>query len=116
MSTKNDLSKSTVTALAAACMCLLTSAPCLAITAKDVMQKMSKQERFSYLSGLIDMQMFQAGQSGKAAASQCMHDTYYAEAGGAGDGWSKLYDALDQFPDKEATAIVYLLGLKVCGS
>lgn len=113
MTMQSQLSRSAVagSVIVASVMC---ATPSLAVTARDVMQKMSKQERFSYLTGLIDMQMFQAGQSGQAAVSRCIHDAYYdrADADGA---WSKLYDAFDQFPDKEATAIVYLLGKKTCG-
>lgn len=86
-----------------------------ALTAKEVTSKMSKQERFSYLSGLIDMNAFEVLQQGNDKAAQCIHDAYYRNIGDSGDAWVKLYNALDQFPDKQATSIIYLLAKKICG-
>jgi hypothetical protein len=48
-----------------------------AITARDVMEKMSKQERYSYLTGLIEMRAFYAAQAGDAALPKCAYDAYY---------------------------------------
>ncbi len=61
MSMKNQIARSPVMGtVCIALLCLLGCAPCLAITAKDVTEKMSKEERFGYLTGLIDMQALQA--------------------------------------------------------
>lgn len=57
---------------AAILLCLLGSAPALAITAQDVTQKMSKQDRFNYLTGLIDMRAYAAAQSGEAMRSNVL--------------------------------------------
>jgi len=96
-------------------LCFVASSSCMAMTAKDVTEKMTKEARFNYLGGLLEMQIFQTMRSGNTKAAQCMRDNYFPETGGKDDAWAKLYDALDQFPDKQATAIVYLLTQKICG-
>jgi len=87
----------------------------MAVTASDVTHKMSKEARTNYLGGLLEMQLFQTVQSGNASAAQCIRENYFPESGNNDKAWAKLYDALDQFPDKPATAIVYLLTKKICG-
>jgi hypothetical protein len=91
---------------------MLAGASGLAVTAEDVMKKMSKQERFSYLTGLIDMRAFQLGQTGDAEVSKCIYDAYYREA--EGSAWSELFSSLEKFSDKQPAAIVYLLIQKTC--
>jgi hypothetical protein len=92
----------------------ITSVSAFAITAKEVTEKMSKEERKGYLTGLIDMRMFDAAQAGDAQLPKCIHDAYYRDIGDTGDAWSKLYSAFEQFPDKEATILVFLLVKKTC--
>ena len=86
--------------------------PSFAITAKDVMEKMSKQDRFNYLTGLIDMRAFVAAQSGDAALPKCIYDLYYRDQ--ESSAWVALFDALAKFPDKQPATIVFLLTQKAC--
>lgn len=94
----------------------VVSSPCAALTARDVTEKMTKDERSGYLSGLIDMRATMAGLSGDANLPRCIHDAFYSKTGGNADGWAKLYDAFAQFPAKDAPTIVYLIVKKTCGS
>jgi hypothetical protein len=84
-----------------------------AITAQDVMEKMSKQDRFNYLTGLINMLAFEATHAGDAAFPQCLNDAYYRDDESA--AWDSLLGALQKFPDHQPAAIVFLLAQKACG-
>jgi len=76
---------------------------------------MSKQERYSYLTGLIDMRAFEAAQSGSGAMATCIYDAYYHGDDNGKAAWAKLLDGLRQFPDKQPATIVHLLTQKACG-
>lgn len=76
------------------------------------MKKMSKDERFSYLSGLIDMLSYQMAIGGSAPKAACVGETYYG--GGKDLAWRNLYEALDTFSDKRPEIILTLLAKKAC--
>lgn len=106
---------SAIAALMLALACVQGAMPCLAITAKDVTEKMSQRERYHYLTGLIDMRAFMAAESGDAVFSKCVYDSYYRKHGTDADPWIPLLDALEKFPDKQPATIVFLLAKKACG-
>lgn len=83
-----------------------------AITAKDVIEKMSKQQQFDYLSGLIDMRAYQALQGGDAALATCINASFYEDK--QSKAWLSLIDALGQFGERQPAAIVSVLTGKVC--
>lgn len=85
-----------------------------AITAEDVMKKMSKEERFGYLTGLIDMLTYNTATTGNGSKAACLTNAYYRE--GKDAAWKNLYDALGNFSDKQPATIVTLLARKACGS
>jgi hypothetical protein len=87
-----------------------------ALTAQEVTEKMSREQSFGYLAGLVDMSTYQAALSGNRARAQCIHDAFYTDIGRKGDAWERLDTALRQFPDKRAEGIVTLLIQKMCGS
>jgi hypothetical protein len=92
----------------------ISTTSAFALTAKDVMEKMSKDDRNGYLTGLIDMRMFVAAQAGDAKLAQCIHDAYYRDLKQDGDAWSRLIETFTRFPEKDAATIVYLLVKKTC--
>jgi hypothetical protein len=92
---------------------IMNVTPSLAITAKDVTEKMSQEARFNYLSGLVDMRAFQAAQSGDTAFSKCINDAYYRDKDDS--AWNGVLESLRKFPDKQAATIVFLLTQKICG-
>lgn len=106
---------SAILAMSVALFCVLGAVPGRAITARDVTEKMSQEERYSYLTGLIDMRAFIAGEAGDANFSKCVYDAYYRKHDSAADPWIPLLDALKQFPDKQPATIVFLLAKKACG-
>ena len=89
--------------------------PALAITSKEVMSKMSEDERFGYLTGLIDMLAYHAGMAGNTARVKCIVDAYYRDPKPTSAAWSKLYKALDRFHDKQPATVVALLAEQACG-
>ncbi len=112
MSSENQIARNVV---AGFLLYAISATSAFAITAKDVTEKMSKEEQKGYLTGLIDMRMFDAAQSGDANLPRCIHDAYYRDIGRDGDAWSRLYDAFARFPEKDAPTIVFLLVKKSCG-
>ena len=105
-----------MTANAGACALALAAwfvaQPASAITAEDVMKKMSKDERFGYLTGLIDMLAYQMAAAGNGPLSACIYNTFYRDQ--SNQAFERLYSAFDQFPDKSPEIIVTLLAKKVC--
>lgn len=104
----------TVAALTLMLMYLTNTTPCLAITASDVLEKMSPEQRSGYLTGLVDMYAFQSAQAGDTAHSKCVNDRFYRSETDA-DPWPGVVDALRQFPDKQPATILFLLMKKTCG-
>lgn len=92
----------------------LISSAAAALTAQDVTGKMSQEQRFSYLTGLIDMSMYQAALSGDPARAQCIYDAFYTAPGKDSNPWRRFDDALRQFGDKRPEAILTLLIQKIC--
>ena len=116
MSMKNQVGCRALTGLLlVSLLCVIGPASVLALTAKDVTAKMTKEQQTAYLSGLVDMRVFDVAQSGDGKLAQCIHDAFYRDIGGPADAWARLYDAFAQFPDKDATTIVFVLVKKTCG-
>jgi hypothetical protein len=104
---------SRVAAASVSALALLVSVQvAMAITAEDVMKKMSKEERFSYLTGLIDMLAYQTAAAGNSAKASCINNVYYRD--GKDVAWKNLYDAFDNFSDRQPAIIVALLVKKAC--
>jgi hypothetical protein len=110
---KPDALRRTLAALALSAFSIFAVLPARAITARDVTEKMSKEDRYNYLTGLIDMRAFQAGQSGDTAFSKCVNDAYYRDKDGG--AWVAVLESLQKFPDRQAATIVFLLTQKMCG-
>jgi hypothetical protein len=104
----------TLAVLALSAFSIFAVLPARAITARDVTEKMSKEDRYNYLTGLIDMRAFQAAQSGDNAFSKCVNDAYYRDK--EGSAWAAVLESLQKFPDRQAATIVFLLTQKMCGS
>ncbi len=110
---KPDVLRRTLAVLALYAFLIIDASPVLALTARDVTEKMSKEDRYNYLSGLIDMRAFQAAQSGDTAFSKCVNDAYYRDKEGV--AWTAVLESLQKFPDRQAATIVFLLTQKMCG-
>jgi imidazolonepropionase-like amidohydrolase len=82
------------------------------ITAEDVMKKMSKEERFSYLTGLVDMLTFNAAESGNDAKAKCLTNAFYRDEKNA--AWKSLYDAFDKSPGRPPASLMAVVAKQVC--
>lgn len=70
----------------------LSSSPAEAVTAGDVVGKMSKEERYGYLSGAIDMAMFMHSQNGGGAKAECIMGWFYKDKK-SGEEIAALFDS-----------------------
>jgi hypothetical protein len=111
---KPDAFRRMLAACALSAFSIFAAFPAMAITARDVTEKMSKDDRYNYLTGLIDMRAFQAAQSGDTAFSKCVNDAYYRDK--EGGAWTAVFESLQKFPDRQAATIIFLLTQKMCGS
>jgi hypothetical protein len=83
-----------------------------AITAEDVMKKMSPEQRAQYLAGLIDMLAYQTAASGDRAKGSCILAKFYDS-----DSKSSLAQTLDVFkkyPDKRPEILLTVLANQIC--
>jgi hypothetical protein len=51
--------------------------PAGAVTAKDVLKKMGDKERFSYVTGLVDMLSYQSVLAGNRDRAECISNEFY---------------------------------------
>lgn len=89
---------------------LFAASPALAITAEEVMTKMSKQERVSYLIGLADMLSYQSVLTGNRAHAECVTQKSSDET-----VLKRIYAALEKFPTKAPEGILVVVMKQECG-
>lgn len=82
----------------------------LAITAKDLTERMNEDRRFGYLSGLVDMLSYKAVLDGDRAQGRCIIDAFYRD----NTMQKRIIDALLSFPDREPVAILIVVMNKTC--
>jgi hypothetical protein len=90
----------------------LTATPALAIKASDVMEKMSEDERFGYLTGLADMLSYQYVLAGDRPRAECITNAFYSKKE---DTWRRVYESFKRLPDKGAEGLVVVLMKQECG-
>lgn len=85
-----------------------------ALTADDVMNKMSEDQRFGYISGIVDGLAFARWQQDKPdnAGTQCIYDWYYGGDGAAGQQILRQFEAR---PERHADVLIYALIKGQCG-
>lgn len=98
---------------ALAFMFVMSTSVAVAITARDVTEKMTEKQRFGYVTGLIDMLAYQHLLSGNRDRSQCISDAFY---GKKDETWYKLFELFGRFPDKAPEGLVVVLMNRACAS
>lgn len=98
--------------LAGTLFAILIAAPAFAVTAADVLDKMSADERQGYISGALEMAMTAASNQGNGKKAECILNWYYK---GDGSAAKTLIAALDRYRDKPASAVIGALLDKQCG-
>lgn len=83
-----------------------------AITAEDVMKKMSQDHRFGYITGLVDMLAYQTAANGDRAKGNCIADTFYRERREA--ALKRLFDVMEQYPDKRPEILMKVVADQLC--
>jgi hypothetical protein len=99
-------------ALLAAALVLATQ-PARAITAKDVLEKMTEKERFSYVTGLIDMLSYQLVLAGNRPRAECITNAFY---GKTEETWRSMVATFEKFSDRNPEGLVVVLMNRACGS
>lgn len=90
------------------------ASPVAALTAKDVLNKMNDDERFSYLAGIADGLAQARWMKDKPddTGMKCIYDWYYK---GGKRKFNQVYGLLELHPEKPTNAIMYVLIKKECG-
>ncbi|MBL4768041.1 MAG: hypothetical protein JKY94_10055 [Rhodobacteraceae bacterium] len=85
-----------------------------ALTADDVLNRMNDDERFAYISGVVDGLAFARWTADKPdnAGMQCIYDWYY---GGDTAVRETIQTWLTRHQDKPVDALVYVLTKRECG-
>ncbi|MEP5730829.1 MAG: hypothetical protein ABJL67_15835 [Sulfitobacter sp.] len=85
-----------------------------ALTADDVLNKMSDEQRHGYVSGMVDAFAFARWQANKPdkTGMQCIYNWYYS---GDADTKRKIYAWFERHLDKHADALLFVLVKKECG-
>lgn len=83
-----------------------------ALTADDVTKKMNHDQRFSYLTGLIDMLAYQTSVAGNRSKGDCIVGAFFRE--GKEASWNRLNEVLEKFGDKRAEILVSVLAEQLC--
>jgi hypothetical protein len=71
-SVTDDLAMSRVSSALLLLFAVFCSSPAAALSARDVMEKMSKEERYSYLIGLAHMHSYHAVLAGDRPRATCI--------------------------------------------
>lgn len=83
-----------------------------ALTAREVMQEMPEQKRFSYLSGIVDTLSYQSLLDGNRQRAECIVNAFYKDK----DGLGRIINMLYAYPDKGPVAILLVALKKECAS
>jgi acetylornithine/succinyldiaminopimelate/putrescine aminotransferase len=83
--------------------------PAAALTAGDVLDRMSTAEQTAYTFGSMEMAAFLAHAAGNAARGRCIIDWY-----GKG-GQAQIIGALASFRQEQAQPVIHTLIKRACG-
>lgn len=95
-----------------AALLALAIKPAAAITASDVLGKMSDKERFSYVTGLVDMLSYQAVLANDRPRAECITNEFYNKAEAT---WKLISATFEKFGDKSPEGLIVVLMNRACG-
>ena len=92
-------------------LAIATSA--FAVTARDVLNRMTEKEQFGYITGAVDMALFleQAPQRGSTPRSQCILAWFY---GNDAKGPREVRAMFEKYPDQSAVGLIKVLIDRSC--
>ena len=93
---------------------LTTATPARAVTAGDVLNRMTEKERLGYITGAIDMVMYleQAEAKGSTPRSACILNWFYAKEA---PGPKQVLTLFSAYPDKPAVGLIKIAMDRACG-
>lgn len=91
---------------------LLAAVPAWAITAADVLDRMTEKERDGYITGAVDSAMYLASaQEKNDAKAECILNWFY---GKNASGPKQVIDTFRRYRDKPAVALINVLINQTC--
>lgn len=100
------------TATAALLAMLMAATPAFAITAGEVLDKMTEKERFGYITGAVDMIMLTTATSEKnTAKAECILAWHYGEKA---PGPRLIVETFGRYRDRNAVGLIKLLIDRAC--
>lgn len=91
---------------------LFAAVPAWAITAGDVLDRMTEQERFQFVNGSVEMAMYLASaQEKNDAKAECILNWFY---GKNASGPKQVIDTFRRYRDKPAVALINVLINQTC--
>jgi len=95
------------------CVACISASPARAFEARDVMEKMSKEERFGYVTGLADMLSYQYVLAGDRPHAECITNAFYSAK--KEETWKRVYESFGRLPDKAPEGLIVGLMKQACG-
>lgn len=85
-----------------------------ALTAGDVLNKMTSEQSVSYINGVIEGLAYSRWLRDRPSSkgSKCIYDWYYQ---GGKKSFNQTMSWLERHPDKPVGALIYVLTKKKCG-
>ena len=85
-----------------------------ALTSSDVLSKLSKDERYSYISGVVEGLGYARFVTEKPSTkgSNCIHDWFFD---GGVSRWKEIKTWLEHHSEKTAATVIYAMVSKECG-
>jgi hypothetical protein len=83
--------------------------PAAALSAGDVIDKMSNAEQTAYMFGSAEMAAFLAHASGNTTRAQCITDWFHQH------GVSQITQTMSAMKDRQAQPIIFTLIKRACG-
>lgn len=74
---------------------------------------MSRDQRWGYLSGLIDMLAYQTAKQGDSKKANCITDTFYRD--GQDKALPQMLAVFDKYPDQRPEVLLSAMGNQHCG-
>ena len=92
-------------------LCMFGTPALAFMSAGDYTDKMTREQRFGYMNGVLDMAIYQAAQQKNKAKGQCIQDWYYRDETTSG----KVFEFLSSSKDLPAPALINISINRECG-
>lgn len=95
-----------------AALCMALSSPARAITAGDVMNEMSSEQRTGFFTGAIDMASHLFAVGGNREKAECAVNWFFGREGSLGS----VHSFFEEHQDKDAVGLLHVLINRECGN